>query len=280
MRIPPPRRTLPLTLLFLVASLASEVMAIAVAPTAIYLSDDRPAEAITLYNPSATPEEVTVEAVFGYPTTDEEGRVLLHVDSLSQDPRSAAGWIQVLPRRLVVPPEQRRVVRLLAKAPPGTSDGEYWARLVFTSRGQRLPVAGVPDSSGVQVGLDLEVRTIIALSYRKGAVRTGLRVDDFRPRIEGDSLVVRPDFVREDEGAYIGRLEFSLRDVNGGELRSWTEQVAVYREYHRRYAYAVSDVPTGTYRLFMRLSTERDDVAQADRLPSIPLELSEEVVRP
>jgi len=280
MRIPPPCRTLALTLLLLAGSLASDVMAIAVAPTAVYLSDGRPAEAITLYNPSTTPEEVTVEAVFGYPTTDAEGRVRLSIDASGQDPRSAVSWIQVLPRRLVVPPEERRVVRLLARAPVGTPDGEYWARLVFTSRGQKVPVAGVPDSSGVRVGLDLEVRTIIAVSYRKGTVRTGVRVDGFQPRIEGDSLFVRPNLIRQGDGAYIGRLDFALQDHSGANVRSWSEQVAVYREYHRRYAYAVDDVPAGSYSLVMRLSTERDDVPEADRLPSLPVELSGEVAKP
>ncbi|HSG49774.1 MAG TPA: hypothetical protein VLA43_18265, partial [Longimicrobiales bacterium] len=199
MRLPRLLKVLAWTLLLVGGGAASGVLAIAVAPTAVYVSDARPASAVTLYNPSPVPEEVTVDVFFGYPTTDAEGRVLLHVDTTGQDPRSAVEWIRVLPRRLVVPPEERRVVRLLARPPAGTPDGEYWARLVFTSRGQRLPVEGVPDSAGVQVGLALEVRTIIALAYRKGEVTTGIRVDRFQPVIQGDSLVVWPEMIREGE---------------------------------------------------------------------------------
>ncbi|MEX2466275.1 MAG: hypothetical protein WD995_05160 [Gemmatimonadota bacterium] len=273
-------RTLALTAALWFGVLLSEAVAIVVAPTAVYLADDNPSAAVSLYNPSNDPEEVTVEAVFGYPTTDEAGNIYLHIDPEGADTRSAAGWIQALPRRLVVPPGERRVVRLLARPPAGTPDGEYWTRLVLTSRGQRVPVAGTPDTAGVQVGLELEVRTIIAVTYRKGAVTTSLSVEDFTPRIEGDTLVVHPELVRGGNGAFIGRMDVILLDQEGSEIRRWTEQVAVYRTYHRRYAYDVSGLESGSYRVVLRLSTERDDVPAASRLPAAPVELAAEVVRP
>lgn len=280
MRLPVLMKATVWTLLFTVAAAVGKAMAIAVAPTAVYLSDSRPGQAITLYNPSTVPEEVEVGAFFGYPTTDPEGRVLLHVDSAGDDPRSAVPWIRALPRRLVVPPGERRTVRVLARPPADMGIGEYWARLVFTSRGQRVPVAGVPDSGDVRVGLDLEVRTVIAASFRRGQVRTGIRVEDFSPVIQGDSLVVRPNLVREGNAAYIGALAWRLEDGEGNEVASWTEQVAVYREYHRRYAYDVASLPAGSYRLTLRLSTEREDIDEADRLPTVPVEMDAEVIKP
>ncbi|MDT8341452.1 MAG: hypothetical protein RQ751_08075, partial [Longimicrobiales bacterium] len=267
-------------LLLLGAGLSGRVAAIAVAPTAVYLRDGAAGEAVTLYNPSDTPEEVTVSAVFGYPTTDSDGRLYLLVDSAGDDPRSAVPWIQALPRRLVVPPGERRTVRLLARPPAGTPDGEYWARLVFAARGQTLPVAGAPDSTGVQVGLSLEVRTVIAVSYRRGAVSTGVDVVGFEPRVEGDSLVVRPDFRRTGAAAYIGRLDFTLLDATGTPVRRWDEQIAVYRTYHRRYAYPVDDLPAGRYTLALRMGTDREDVPPHARLPTEPVERTAEVVLP
>lgn len=274
-------RTLALTALFVAGGFVTRVAAIVVAPTAVYLDEANPAAAISLYNPSTTPEEVSVEAVFGYPTTDEVGNVRLHLDEASQDARSAAGFLQVLPRRLVVPPGERRVVRLLARPPAGIDVGEYWTRLVFTSRGQRLPVSGEgADTTGVAVGLDLEIRTIIAVTYRQGAVSTGVSVEGFEPEIRGDSLIVRPDLVRRGAGAYIGRMELRLLAPDGSEVRRWSEQVAVYRAYHRRYRYDVSDLAPGPYRLVLRLDTERDDVPAAARLGAPPVEVTAPVIRP
>lgn len=265
------------TMLLLAGGLTTEAVAIVVAPTAIYLTADSRASVIQLYNPSSTAEEISVEAVFGYPATDEAGRIGLRL-SQDPDPRSAAEWIQVLPRRLVVPPGERRAVRLLARPPAELRDGEYWTRLIFTSRGQRVPVDG-RDTTGVQVGLGLEVRTVIALTYRKGQVDTGIRVRDFAPQIEGDSLVMRPEFLRAGEGAYIGRMELTLIDSAGLPVKSWEEQLAVYRDYHRHYAYDVGDVPEGEYRLLLHVDTDREDIPEGDRLPTDPVELSVELTR-
>lgn len=273
-------RAIALTLVLWASVAFTEAVAIVVAPTAVYLADARPAAVVSLYNPTTEPEEVIVEAVFGYPTTDEEGKVYLHVDSVGSDPRSAAPWIQALPRRLVVPAGERRSVRLLGRPPAGTPDGEYWARLVLTSRGQSLPTSGTGDTTGVQVGLDLEVRTIISVTYRKGEVSTAISVEDFTPEILGDSLVVRPDLVREGEGAFIGRMDVRLISADGEEAAGWTEQLAVYRDYHRRYAYDVSGLEPGTYRVDLVLSTEREDIPEQHRLPVAPVEASAEVVRP
>lgn len=272
-------RALTLTGLLCFGVLLVEAVAIVVAPTAVYITDRSPASAITLYNPSNDPEEVTVETLFGYPTTDADGRLYLHIDSVGNDPRSAAGWIQALPRRVVVPPGERRVVRLLARPPVGTPDGEYWSRLVLTSRGQRLPTAGA-DTAQVSVGLDMQVRTIISVTYRKGDVRTSLSVEDFQPEIRGDTLYMRPVLVRGGEGAYIGDMDVRLLAADGSEAAAWSEQVAVYREYGRRYTYDVSDLPAGTYRVVLRLTTERDDIPAADRLIADPVEVSADVVRP
>lgn len=264
-------RALALTGLLLAAGAVGEVLAIVVAPTAVYLTDRRPAAAVTLYNPSERPEEVEVEAIFGYPVTTDSGTVELFTGPEVDDPRSAAGWIQALPRRLVVPPGERRIVRLLGRPPADTPDGEYWARLVFNARGQQLPVGGVADSTDISVGINLQIRTIIATSFRKGPVRTGVAVEGFEPRIQGDSLVVWPTLVRQGNAAFIGRLQAQLVDPDGEVARSWEAQVAVYEDYARRWAWDVSDLPAGDYDFQMRLSTERDDIPAAHRLPASPV---------
>lgn len=279
MRLDSVLRPLALTVVLCLGALLVEAVAIVVAPTAVYITDREPAAGITLYNPSNDPEEVTVETLFGYPTTDAEGRLFLHTDSVGDDPRSAAGWIQALPRRVVVPPGERRIVRLLARPPVGTPDGEYWSRLVLTSRAQRVPAAGT-DTAQVSVGLDMQVRTIISVTYRKGDVRTSVSVEDFRPEIRGDTLFMRPSFVRGDEGAYIGQMRVRLLAADGSEAAAWSEQVAVYREYSRRYAYDVSGLPAGRYRVVLGLTTERDDIPAADRLLADPVEVTADVVRP
>ena len=253
--------------------LTAEALSIVVAPTAVYLEHQTRSATVTLFNPGTTPEEVTISTLFGYPATDAEGRLHLHTDETDQDPRSAAGWLRAYPQRVVVAPGQRQVVRLLGEPPADLPDGEYWARLAITSSGQSAPVGGVSGDSDVRVGVNMQVRTVIAANYRKGAVSTGLRVEEFQPWIEDGRLRLRPRLLRQGSAAYISELTLQLVDPNNQVAREWTEQVAVYREYHRLFDYDVSDLGPGPFRLRAHFTTDRDDVPEGFRLRTAPVEV-------
>ncbi len=245
--------------------LAPSVRSIVVAPTAVYMDHQARSAEVTLYNPSDAPEEVTIHAVFGYPATDGDGRLHLRVDEEGSDPRSAAGWLRAFPERVVVPPGGRQVVRIFGDPPSNLPDGEYWARLAITSRGQSVPVQDAA-SGEIQVGVGLEVRTLIAATYRKGAVTTGLEAGPLSAHLEEGSVVIRPHLARTGNGAWIGSLHVRIVDDAGTERFRASEQVAVYRELHRRLAYPVGDLPPGRYELEATFATDRTDVPGRFRL--------------
>ncbi len=266
-----PRRALRTLLGLLVvaggALAAHGARSIVVAPTALYMDHQTRSAELTLYNPSEVAEEVVVEAIFGYPATDAEGRLHLHVDPDGADPRSAAGWLRAFPDRIVVPPGGRQVVRVFGDPPADLADGEYWARMVITARGQSIPIQS-SGSAEIRVGVDLEVRTVIAATYRKGPVESGLEVGDLEARVEEGALVLQPRLVRTGNAAWIGTLRIRVLDASGVERRTLSEQIAVYRDYHRRFAYPLDGLPPGGYVVEAIFSADRDDVPARFRLAS------------
>lgn len=249
---------------FALASAPAAVRAqgVLVAPHAVYIDHRIRSGSLLLYNPNPDAAEVTISTLFGYPVTDSAGHMTLRVvEQPEPSEPSAAGWIQAFPRRLTVGPLERQTVRLLATPPPGLADGEYWARLVITAKGGQVPITGVTDTANIRVGLTLEVRTIIGIAYRKGALATGVALTDLRARFVEDSLEVRARLERRGNAAFVGTVRGELVDSTGAVRARFTTPLGVYYAIAPRFSAYVGRLPAGRYRLRFAVSTEREDLA-------------------
>ena len=232
-----------------------------VAPHAIYLDHRTRSGSLTLYNPGADPVEITVSTFFGYPSTDSLGQfTIVTPDSVEAGMPSAAEWIDAFPRRMTLAPLQRQTVRLLARPPQGLADGEYWSRVLISAKGGVLQVAQA-DSSGISVGLNLEVRSILPLIYRKGQLQTGLVLTDLRAGREGDSLRVRVRMERQGGAAYVGTARGALLDEKGNQVSKFEQPIAIYYTAEPFFMMPLARGTSGRYRLRLELSTERTDIA-------------------
>jgi len=219
-----------------------------VAPHAIYIDHARRSGTVTLYNPNPAPAEITISTAFGYPVTDSLGHFALRtVDQPDSTLPSAAG---------------RQTVRLLATPPAGLPDGEYWARLIISTRGGKLPITAGSDTA-VRVQLNLVVNTNIGLAYRKGPVATGVALSMLRARRVGDSLVVWSRLQRQGSAAYVGTVRAALVDSTGRVRSTLTAPIGVYFVMEPRYALSTAGLAAGSYWLRYELVTEREDLDPA-----------------
>ncbi len=273
---------------FASASLAAQ--GVMVAPHAVFIDHTQPSGSVLLYNPGTQAVEVTISTIFGYPTTDSAGGIRL--DTLPADSAtSALAWIQAFPRRLTVGPRERQTVRLLARPPIGLADGEYWLRLIIAAQAGRVPITGVGDTTAIQVGLTLEVRTIIGVNYRKGPVRTGVTLSNLRAQIVGDSLITRAKIERQGNAAFVGMIRETLVDslgavhplqVGDSVVRSYQSPVGVYYTMEPRLATAVARPARarGRYWLRYEVVAEREDLDPKVVLKAPAVRDSVQVVAP
>ncbi len=249
------------------AALAAQ--GVIVAPHAVYIDHASRAGSVTLYNPGDQPVEVSIGFAFGIPTTDSAGSVSIELaDSAPTGQPSATTWLQAFPRRVTVGPQQRQTVRLLATPPQGLADGEYWARLVVGAKGGQVPVAGVPDSGAVRVGLTLEVRTVLAVVYRKGALTTGLTLGAPSASYARDTMAVRVPMTRTGTAAYLGTVEAHVLDARDREVGSDVMPVAVYYGLDPRLEVPVGALAAGTYKVRVTVTTARTDLPARVALPA------------
>jgi P pilus assembly chaperone PapD len=260
-----------LQLALLPAPLAAQ--GVLVAPHAVIIDHRTRSGSLSLYNPGTEPAEVSLSTFFGYPVTDSTGEFRLRtIEAPDSAAPSAAGWIEAFPKRTLLAPKERQTVRLLARPPVGLADGEYWARVVVSAKGGTVPVRGLADSSGVKVGLSLEVRTVLPLQYRKGRVSTGVRLSDVSATVEGDSLALRPHLTRTGNGAYLGTFRAVVRDSAGRTVASFSSPLAVYYEMAPRLTTPLpaAGLPPGVYQVQVEAAAEREDIAPGLLLVSPP----------
>ncbi len=253
--------------LVLVALVAGTLRAVLVAPHAIFIDHRTRTAQLYLVNTGDRPEEVRIDLKFGYPATDSLGNIFVKLfDDPPPGEPSAAGWIKAFPRTTRVAPGQRQVVRLLATPPAGLPDGEYWSRLIVTSKGGRLQVAGA--DSLIQAGLSIEIQTIISVTYRKGLLTTGVELTNLQVEPRPDSLIAWMHVRRTGTAAFLGTANFRLLDENGRIQQEWPTPIAVYHELNRRFSFATDSIPPGTYTLEFDIDTGRDDLDPSVVLPA------------
>lgn len=263
------------------ASLAAQ--GVMVAPHALFIDHRTRSGSLLLYNPGTEPVEVAISTLFGYPTTDSTGAIVLRtVDAPDSTLPSALSWVQAFPRRLTVQPRERQTVRLLARPPVGLADGEYWLRLVIAAQAGRVPISGVADTTAIQVGLTLEVRTIIGVNYRKGPVSTGVVLSQLRAEVRNDSLITRARLQRRGNAAFIGMIRGTLVDSAGATRAAFQSPIGVYFTMEPRIAVglAAPGLSRGRYWLRYEVVTEREDLDPRVVLPAAAVRDSVQVVVP
>jgi len=242
---------------------------VAIAPQAFVIDARTRTAAITLMNQDNAPADVSFSMIYGYPVTDTSGTMLLRtVETPNDTAPSAASWIQAYPRRMQLEPHSRRTVRLIAAPPESLRDGEYWARLVVSVKGGHVNVQ-TADSSNVHIGLNVEVRSVLPVFYRKGALFTGVQLAHPRAIVQGDSVIARAALTRSGNAAFIGMLTATLRDARGKVMRTGTLPLGVYYTLDPRIAISVDGLPKGTYHVAFSAESARPDLDKKLILPAL-----------
>jgi len=247
-------------LVVLAAVVPAPALAVTVSPTALFISARSPSGILTLVNTGTRPEEVELGFGFGYPVSDSVGVLRVDiVDSAGAGEPSIAGWLRAFPRRLVLQPGQRQLVRVTVVAPPGLADGQYWGRILVKSRGGEPPIEQTQGQ--VRMQLTLETTFAAAVFFQKGAVTTGAAVRATSARRTAAGIEFDIDLARTGSAAFLGRVQADVVDARGMTHASVEDVVAVYRTLRRRFvATSEKALPSGPLTVRWTVDTTRPDL--------------------
>jgi len=255
----------------LLALSTSAAHAVTVSPTAVYITARNPSALLTLINTGSRPEEIELSIAFGYPVSDSTGVLRVDiVDTPAAGEPSLTSYLRVFPRRLVLQPGQRQVVRVMVAMPAGAADGEYWGRVLVKSRGGEPPIE--QNQGNVHMQLSLETTFATAVFFHKGEVKTGIAVPSTAARRMGDSVQFTIDLKRDGNSAFLGRIRAELVDAKGSTVAEVEDVVAVYRSLRRRFVLRTGKpLPAGAYTVRYLVDTERPDLPPQGPIKAAPV---------
>ena len=255
--------------------------AVSVSPVALFIDHRTRSGTLTLYNSGTSAEEIEIGFAFGYARSDSTGEVTVAFtdDPAPEGEPSVVPYLRAFPRRLRLEPGDRQVVRVLVTPPSDLPAGEYWGRVMVTSRGGEPPIEQT--QGDIQMQISLTTVIAVAVNYRHGEVSTGLVMESAEAVETEETVDVMARVDRTGNAAFLGRFVAELVGPGGDVLVEHAEDMVAYVPTLWRFSIPkpAGGIPAGTVVRY-RFVAERSGTPGGAILPAEPVEGTVEVRSP
>ncbi len=226
---------------------------------------------LQLVSSANEPLEVALTLHFGYPVTDDSGRVSVTAPGELPDSalRSAVPWLRFAPDRVVLEPGASQRVRFVVPNGP-LPTGEYWARLTIHPQPARWTPSAAPfgdqhdGSSPIdtipRVGVRVRSQVALPVFLRSGPVTTQPLLDSMTVERQSDRVGVRPWLSNVGQGAALGFARVELIDGHGQSAGVVERQVAIYDRQSPEFVVPVAPAAVPPFRVRFSLTDQRPDL--------------------
>jgi len=271
-----------LSCLLLFALTVAARASISIDPKFLFLDGSRRSVSVSISNSDENEAEVWIEVKFGYETSDDSGKIFIHFDSLAIDEPSAATWIRCYPQRFIVGPGESQTVRIAVRPPAGTADGEYWARILVTSKPRnisRLPQSGTTPSA--KPGVNVLTQLDLPFHFRLGKLSTGLEIVPLSPAVTDTAVLVPLRLTRTGNASFWGTRTIKVINGSGKTVFTVTKNIAVYKTMTLVEKISRTGLASGTYSVeFEFVTGKRLDVRTANLIQAPPIHTAASVLIP
>jgi hypothetical protein len=260
-----------LSILFITVFPVLAFAQVSIAPTNIFLNESTKFGTFMVINSSNQSQEISIEPVFGYFITDDEGNKSFSNDDSSLAQRySIADDIRAFPKNFVLQPNQRQVIRLRIIAPNSLEDGTYWARIKTSSRPESAPIELESDQSiGARIGVIIE--QVSGLFYKVGDTTTDITIESIEVNaIENGELHLKTKLKKGGNSPFLGSITTSIKK-NGNVLVSKFTSTSFYFDGIHRENIDISELPSGQYNVEVTFETRRSDISPSDLVQMQPV---------
>lgn len=235
-------------------------------PTVLMMGQEDPVHEIQLTNLSDQPQEVEIIEQFGYPTSDEKGKlIMVYDDSTKAAAYGFMGKLRIYPSKMIIPARSRQVVRVQVRRQEDMKDRTFWTRLGIRSQAISEEVGKV-DSVGGGTRISYVIQQNMGVFYKHGDVFTGLDLKNISHQGDKDTLDLLLSVERTGNSPYLGLVQVRLQNAGGEEIAFAEKVVGIYFDAVIRLQLIAEEMLAGSYQLQTIFKTTRGDIKDEDIL--------------
>lgn len=236
-----------------------------VLPPAAFLDPKTNSGMVFLENKNNKPKEVTIDFKFGYLKYDENGNFSMEYNDKNAEKWSLLPYIRAFPKKMVIPPNGRQMIRFMVKATPSMPDGAYWVRLIVASKDARKQIDSATGTN-VRVNLELAMSTSTIVILQKGKCNTGLEIKSHSFDINNEKLLLKLKMDKTGNTPFWGNVNLEVKDVFGNLVESKKQPLVVYFNSLVTLSLDRKKYTSGKYTLNLNIDNDRDEIPDEYRL--------------
>ena len=230
-------------------------------PTRIYINHPSHFGTYYVLNKSPKRQEVTISTKFGYPASDSLGNLHMnYTDSSAAQSYSANSWVRIFPKKFILNPGQRQVVKLLVSPTGKTRDQVYWTRLITKVR----PVGNSLDTakSATNMHIIFVVNYVTTILYQNGNILSDPVITNISHSTDSSGVRLYAGIKRTGNTPFIGKIRFRVTDKTGKIIVSEINPIEVYFNMVKPFRIPRNRLKPGEYKADVSLLAGKEDLAQ------------------
>jgi hypothetical protein len=254
---------------------------ILISPYIVYTDEKNKVNNFIVQNESNDNYEVSVSFTFGYPVSDSTGQIVMkYFDNDSSQTSSINNYIRAFPKKFILSPKKRQVIRLTVKAPDTLSAGTYWTRIVTSA----VPFTEQVDTThtGITARIKFVLNQVTTCLYRVGDAESGVKILDYKLTPDSNMTILTVNLERIGNSPFIGNLILKVPDEKGNVVKELKEYIPLYFNLMKKIQIDHTDLEKGK-KYFLNITavnTEKEDIPESNlkiiQVPNekIPFEIS------
>ncbi|MGB9664807.1 MAG: hypothetical protein ACPL25_07820 [Ignavibacteria bacterium] len=245
-----------------------------ISPYIVYTDEKNRVGNFIIQNESENNYEISVSFAFGYPVSDSTGQIVMkYFENDSLQIHSINNYIRAFPKKFILQPKKRQVVRLTIKAPDSLPSGTYWTRIITSA----VPYSEQIDTvhTGITARIRFVLNQVTTCLYRVGDAETGVKISNLIVNQDSGKTQLSIDIERIGNSPFIGNLILKVKDENGNIVKELSEYIPLYFNLRKNFQFDHNDLERGK-KYFINISvvnTEKEDIPESNlKIISIPTE--------